>query len=138
MSRRRHALAGPAVAVLATAALAACASVTPRETGVPPGTATFAPPSAAAAPGPAAVAPEDATDAPIPYACAGGKRFTAAYALDGDSVTVQAGGRRYVLRHAPSASGVRFAAGGVELHGKGDEALLDGAVGAPYRNCRAG
>lgn len=80
----------------------------------------------------------DASDAPQTYACAGGKSFTAAYDLKGDRATVKAGGRSYSLRHAPSGSGVKYAGGGVELFAKGTEAMLDGASGSPYRDCRTG
>ena len=80
----------------------------------------------------------DATDAAQTYACAGGKRFTAAYHLKGDCVSVGAGGRSYSLRHVPSGSGVKYARDGVELHAKGTEATLDGALGSPYRDCRTG
>jgi len=86
----------------------------------------------------ASVAPQDATDAPQTYACAGGKRFTAAYDLKGDKAQVDAGGRTYTLPHVASASGAKYAKGGVELFSKGDEALLDGAAGAPYRDCKTG
>ncbi|MDP3745906.1 MAG: MliC family protein [Phenylobacterium sp.] len=86
----------------------------------------------------ASVMPEDATDAPMTYACAGGKRFTAAYALKGDKARVTAGGVAYSLPHVRSGSGARYAKAGVELSTKGDEALLDGAAGGPYRDCRTG
>ncbi|WP_332773213.1 MliC family protein [Phenylobacterium sp.] len=86
----------------------------------------------------ASVMPEDATDAPMTYACADGKRFTAAYALKGDEVRVIAGGMSYSLPHMRSASGARYARAGVELATKGDAALLDGAAGGPYRDCQTG
>lgn len=86
----------------------------------------------------ASVMPEDATDAPMTYACAGGKRFTAAYAMKGDKARVAAGGTSYSLPHVRSGSGARYARAGVELFTKGDEARLDGAAGGPYRDCRTG
>jgi membrane-bound inhibitor of C-type lysozyme len=86
----------------------------------------------------ATMAPEDATDAPMAYVCDGGKRFTASYPLKGYRARVSAGGRTYGLPHVRSGSGVRYAKGGVELLTKGSEAMLDGASGAPYRNCRTG
>lgn len=86
----------------------------------------------------ASVAPQDATDAPQTYACAGGKSFTAAYDLKGDKASVHAGGRTYSLPHVPSASGAKYAKGGVALFSKGDGAMLDGAAGAPYRDCKTG
>lgn len=86
----------------------------------------------------ASVMPEDATDAPMTYACEGGRQFTAAYDLKGDRARVSAGGRSYVLPLVRSASGARYAKGAVVLHTKGAEALLDGAAGGPYRDCRTG
>lgn len=109
--------------------LAGCASVAPQPS--PPKPAGFAGPRAAPA-------PEDATDAAMTYACRDGKRFVAAYALSGEHAVVSAGGRSYRLPHAPSPSGARFAQGGVELWTHGIEARLDGAAGAPYRNCTTG
>lgn len=111
-------------ALAAGGLLAGCATVTP-----PAKAPAFAPPRAASP------APEDATDAPMTYACRGGKRFVAAYALSGEHAMVSAGGRSYRLAHAPSGSGARFASGGVELRSQGTQAQLDGAVGAPYRGC---
>ena len=89
----------------------------------------------ASAPRPVAA---DATDAAQTYACAGGKSFTAAYDLKGDRASISAGGRTYSLRHVPSGSGVKYAKDGVELHAKGTEAMLVGAAGSPYRDCRTG
>jgi membrane-bound inhibitor of C-type lysozyme len=89
----------------------------------------------ATAPAPAA---PDASDAPQAYACAEGKSFTAAYGLQGDRAVVSASGRSYSLRHVPSASGAKYAGGGVELFAKGTQAMLDGAAGSPYRDCRTG
>lgn len=86
----------------------------------------------------ASVEPEDATDRPMTYACAAGGSFTAAYSRDGRRAYVTAGGQAYVLRPIPAASGVRYTGGGVTLHAKGPEALLEGAAGGPYRNCRTG
>lgn len=80
----------------------------------------------------------DATDAAQTYACAGGKSFTAAYDLQGERASVSAGGRTYSLRHVPSGSGVKYARDGVELHAKGTGAMLAGAAGSPYRDCRTG
>lgn len=114
--------------------LAGCATVAPSSgpsvpVGARPGT------SAPPARGPA---PEDATDVAMTYVCRDGKRFKAAYALSGQHALVTAGGRSYRLPHAPSASGARFAQGGVELWTQGPQARLDGAAGAPYRNCSTG
>lgn len=86
----------------------------------------------------ASVAPQDATDAPQTYACVGGKSFTAAYDLAGDKALVTAGGRTYSLPHVRSGSGAKYARDGVELFSKGDTAMLDGAAGGPYRDCKTG
>lgn len=86
----------------------------------------------------ATAAPQDATDAAMPYACAGGKSFTAAYNLKGDKARVVAGGRTYLLPHVRSGSGARYAGGGVQLWSKGDGATLEGAAGGPYADCRTG
>jgi hypothetical protein len=83
----------------------------------------------------ATVAPQDSTDAAQAYACAGGKRFTASYALNGRRAEVTAGGRIYVLK---PGEGGRFAANGVTLAASGVDARLDGAKGGPYRNCKSG
>ncbi|WP_310540516.1 MliC family protein [Phenylobacterium sp.] len=87
----------------------------------------------------ATVAPEDATDAPMTYACGAGKRFVAAYALDGRIVRVTAGGQTTTLRQVKTKKGDPvFAAGNVTLTTKGASADLDGAPAGPYRNCRTG
>ena len=86
----------------------------------------------------ASMAPMDATYTPQTYACAGGRAFTAAYDLAGDKALVRAGARTYSLPHVPSASGAKYARGGVELFSKGDEAMLTGVPGAPYRDCKTG
>lgn len=84
----------------------------------------------------ASLAP-DATDAPIRYRCAAGKSFTAAYALHGKRVVVEAGGARRALKLARSGSGARYAAGEAEIWSKGPEAMLKGFPGGPYQNCRS-
>jgi membrane-bound inhibitor of C-type lysozyme len=85
----------------------------------------------------AAVAPMDSTDAPIRYGCKAGKRFTAAYALQGKKVVVTAGGATKTLKLARSASGARYAAGEAEIWSKGADAMLKGFPGGPYDNCRS-
>lgn len=85
----------------------------------------------------ATVAPMDATDAPVRYSCKGGKRFTAAYALNGKRAVVSAGGETRTLKLARSASGARYAAGQAEIWSKGDAAALKGFPGGPYNDCRS-
>lgn len=85
----------------------------------------------------ATVAPMDSTDAPIRYACKGGKRFTAAYALHGKRVVVSAGGVTRTLKLARSASGARYATGDAEIWSKGADATLKGFPGGPYVDCRS-
>lgn len=85
-----------------------------------------------------ATAPEDASDAPMLYVCGVGKSFTASYALDGRIARVIVGGKTVTLRQVRSGSGATFAAGGTRLSTKGVDAVLDGAPGGPYRNCKTG
>ena len=85
----------------------------------------------------ATVAPMDSTDAPIRYSCKAGKRFTAAYALQGKTVVVTAGGATRTLKLARSASGARYAAGDAEIWSKGADAMLKGFPGGPYDDCRS-
>lgn len=86
-----------------------------------------------------ATLPAAGTDSsPLPYRCAGGKGFTAAWNQPGDTVKVTAGGVTKSLPHARSASGARYASGAYEIWGKGDEAMLSGFPGGPYANCRVG
>ena len=86
----------------------------------------------------ASVAPEDASDAPMVYSCGLGKRFEAAYALNGKTAKVIAGRKVMTLKHVRSASGAKYAGGGVELITKGAQATLEGAPGGSYRNCKTG
>ena len=86
-----------------------------------------------------ATLPAPGTDSgPLSYRCAGGKGFTAAWNQPGDRVKVTAGGVTKSLPNARAASGARYAAGGLEIWGKGDEAMLSGFPGGPYSNCRVG
>lgn len=86
----------------------------------------------------ATVEPEDAVDTPMPYACSGGKSFTASYRLNGRVARVTAGGQTLTLREARSGPGARYAYKDILLSTKGAAATLDGAPGGPYRNCRTG
>ncbi|WP_297514300.1 MliC family protein [uncultured Caulobacter sp.] len=85
----------------------------------------------------ATVTPMDSTDAPIRYACAAGKRFTAAYALHGKTVVVSAGGATRTLKLARSGSGARYTSGQAEIWSKGPQAQLHGFPGGPYEDCRS-
>jgi membrane-bound inhibitor of C-type lysozyme len=87
----------------------------------------------------ASVAPMDAiTDSPIPYACAGGRSFTAVYRASGKKAVVSAGGVSRTLSLAKSASGARYEGGGYEIWSKGESATLKGFPGGPYSGCSAG
>jgi membrane-bound inhibitor of C-type lysozyme len=125
--------------------LAACASLGPGGKPVgpqPPADAPAPPPQPPTPPRPPVrKAPDPAPGAlldAIPYRCASGRRFTAAWGLAGDRVRVTAGGVSKTLPPAPSASGARYSDGVFEIWGKGDAALLSGFPGGPYQNCRAG
>ena len=84
----------------------------------------------------ATAAPQDASGAPVRYACDEGKSFTASYAASGRRADVSAGGRIYVLPQVGASA--RYVDHGVELQADGSGAQLQGARGAPYRNCRTG
>jgi membrane-bound inhibitor of C-type lysozyme len=133
----RH-LAAPALLSLL---LAACASTADR--GPPPPASAPSGPSAGPvrppvrpAPRPAPSAAPGVTSAALVYRCAGGKRFTAAWGLADDRVQVSAGGVTKSLPHLPSASGARYGDGVRQIWGKGDQAMLEGFPGGPYKDCR--
>jgi membrane-bound inhibitor of C-type lysozyme len=71
------------------------------------------------------------------WRCDGGAAFSARIKPDGVA-EVFAGGRVYNLPHVQAASGARYAEGGVEYWERGGEAMLNGAQGGPYANCRRG
>lgn len=98
------------MALVAVAALGGCASVPPLAR--PPGAPSLV------------------------YRCPGGDGFTAAYDAEGQKATVTAGGRIYILPQVVSGSGVRYEQGGIELRSKRDWAMLTGAAGGPYADCR--
>jgi membrane-bound inhibitor of C-type lysozyme len=81
------------------------------------------------------VAAPGSSHEPNLYRCDGGKSFTAAYSLNGNTAQVRAGGQSRTLRHARSASGARYTARGAELWGKGASATLTGFPGGPYNGC---
>ena len=82
-----------------------------------------------------ATAAPGSSAAPHLYRCDGGRQFTAAYAGGGRTARVVAGGLAKTLPLARSASGARYAAGSMELWGKGDGATLKGFPGGPYDGC---
>lgn len=83
----------------------------------------------------ACATPDPVTGAAITWRCDGGASFTAQDTEGGDAV-VTAGGRTYHVRGVMAASGERFTGGGVEYWQHGDEAMLNGAQGGPYANCK--
>lgn len=118
--------------------LAACASTGGERATLP---VPRLPPPASAPPGrppvqkPEMAAPGTNADTLL-YRCAGGKRFTAAWGLPGDKVKVTAGGTSRLLAARPAASGARYGEGPFQIWGKGDEAMLEGFPGGPYKACR--
>jgi membrane-bound inhibitor of C-type lysozyme len=69
------------------------------------------------------------------WRCDGGVTFTARNTTAGNAEVV-AGGRTYRLPGVMAASGVRYFNGKVEYWEHGDEAMLNGASGGPFNNCR--
>jgi len=94
------------IAVLAAAALSACAST----------------------PAPGTAGPQ------IQWRCDHGAAFSMHLTADGNA-EVFAGGQTYTLPGVPAGSGTRYANGAVEYWEHGSEAMLNGAVGGPYQNC---
>ena len=119
--------------------LAACASTDGQRATLPvpkPSPPASAPPSARPpVPRPEMAAPGTSADTLL-YRCAGGKRFTAAWGLPGDKVQVTAGGTTRLLAARPAASGARYGEGPFQIWGRGDEAMLEGFPGGPYKACR--
>jgi len=71
------------------------------------------------------------------WRCDNGAAFSAR--IKGEGVAeVFAGGRVYNLPHVEAASGARYSNGAVEYWERGGEAMLNGAPGGPYTNCRRG
>ncbi len=69
------------------------------------------------------------------WRCDGGAAFSARIKTNG-SAEVFAGGQVYNLPHVAGASGARYSDGSVEYWERGGEAVLNGARGGPYANCR--
>lgn len=128
------------VPALLSLSLAACAGMPdrapPPPASAPTGPAAKPPRPLPPRPAPRTSAAPGAISAPLVYRCAGGKRFTAAWGLPDDKVQVSAGGLTKTLPHLISASGARYGDGVRQIWGKGDEAMLEGFPGGPYKGCR--
>jgi membrane-bound inhibitor of C-type lysozyme len=70
------------------------------------------------------------------WKCDHGAAFSVRFTTE--SAEVFAGGQTYSLPHAQSGSGARYANGAVEYWEHAGEAMLNGAAGGPYANCRRG
>lgn len=81
-----------------------------------------------------------AGDAPtgpaLEWQCDGGASFSARMTTNGNA-EVSAGGQVYRLPGVPAGSGTRYTDGQVEYWQHGEEAMLNGASGGPYSNCRS-
>src|SRR5688572_4051517 len=83
-----------------------------------------------------ACSPADAPTGPaVVWQCDGGASFSARMTTGGNAEVV-AGGQTYNLPGVQAGSGVRYTDGQVEYWEHGDEAMLNGASGGPYSNCR--
>ena len=71
----------------------------------------------------------------IDWRCDGGAAFSARLTNEGNA-EVFAGGQVYTLPGVMAASGTRYTNGAVEYWEHGGEAMLNGAAGGPYTNCR--
>ena len=84
-----------------------------------------------------ACATNDAPTGPsIAWRCDGGVSFSARNTANGNA-EVLAGGQTYRLPGVRIGSGVRYFNGRVEYWEHGGEAMLNGANGGPYDNCRS-
>lgn len=70
------------------------------------------------------------------WRCDGGVTFTARNTSGGNAEVV-AGGRTYRLPAVIAGSGVRYFDGRVEYWEHHGEAMLNGAAGGPYENCKS-
>ena len=75
------------------------------------------------------------TGARIDWRCDGGAAFSMRLNNEG-SAEVFAGGQTYTLPGVMAGSGTRYTNGTVEYWEHGSEAMLNGAAGGPYTNCR--
>lgn len=71
----------------------------------------------------------------IEWRCDGAAAFSARLDENGNA-RVFAGGRDYTLPGVPAGSGTRYTDGTVEYWEHGAQAMLNGAQGGPYNNCR--
>lgn len=71
----------------------------------------------------------------IDWRCDGGAAFSMRLDAEGNA-NVFAGGQTYTLPGVPAGSGTRYTNGSVEYWERGGEAMLNGAQGGPYTNCR--
>ncbi len=69
------------------------------------------------------------------WRCDDGRSFRA-HNTSGGNAKIVAGGRTYRLPGVVAASGARYFDGRVEYWEHHGEALLNGAAGGPYENCR--
>ncbi|MEQ1619268.1 MAG: MliC family protein [Terricaulis sp.] len=67
--------------------------------------------------------------------CDGGRTFRA-HNTSGGNAKVVAGGQTYRLPGVMAGSGARYFDGSVEYWEHHGEAMLNGAAGGPYENCR--
>jgi membrane-bound inhibitor of C-type lysozyme len=105
----------------ALAALCACSpqapapAETPAAEELPPGVASFE---------------------TVAWTCDNGATFSSRLKEDGNAEVI-AGGQTYQLPATIVASGNRYFDGTVEFWEKGGEAMLNGAAGGPYENCKS-
>jgi membrane-bound inhibitor of C-type lysozyme len=84
----------------------------------------------------ACAAAGDAPTGPsLAWRCDDGASFSARMTTNGNA-EVLAGGQTYRLPGVVAGSGTRYTDGRVEYWQHGDEAMLNGAEGGPYNNCR--
>lgn len=89
--------------------------------------------SACATPPPPA--PDPATGPSTPWLCDGGAAF-ATQMTKGGNIEVSAAGKVYWLPAVKAGSGARYTDKKVEFWEKGGAAMLNGAAGGPYTNCK--
>lgn len=83
----------------------------------------------------ACAAGDQPTGPSIDWRCDGGVSFGMRMTTGGDA-QVLAGGQEYRLPGVIAGSGTRYTDGRVEYWEHGEEAMLNGASGGPYNNCR--
>lgn len=72
----------------------------------------------------------------IQWRCDDGAAFSVSFTSG--AAQVFAGGQTYRLPHVRAASGARYSNGAVEYWEHAGQAVLNGARGGPYNNCRHG